>query len=309
VLGKIFASLTCLFLISTGVSIPAMSQEKSSLSEPDSISIVRVDGSSSSYVTIQFVSGGFVRAAHGDGKVEFIPVHEVRSIQGPGGQDLTDRVLIEGKSIPGPPPRVAPPTAPSTSSRSPGSPTLRGRPLPWKKGFPIIQGGLLFSVDGGDEDSGGIATAEFGYMRNLSAEVSLGVTFSLVGDSDYIRLGLKPRFRKWVTNTTSLDFGAGLYTSIEKDLEEPDFDDDVHWGAGFVAEVSLSLGDWVAITTLAEVSKVKDVTFDDYLGRSVDTRTDMAMYFGLKAGGEPGIPASIFMGLVALAAREFADMR
>ena len=167
----------------------------------------------------------------------------------------------------------------------------------------------MTALGGGDEDSGGLATAEWGYMHNMSTETSLGASFSLVGDSDYIRLGVKPRLRKWLTNTTSLDFGVGVYKSIEGDTEEPNFDDDVHFGMGFVGEISVSFGDWVAITTLAEVSQVKDVTFDDYLGRSVDTRTDTAVYFGVKVGGEHGIPTSILMGLVALGARDFANMR
>lgn len=276
--------------------------------EPDSITVDRFDGTSANYARVLLQSGGFLRATHDDGRVDFILMHQVRSIRGPRGEDLTNRILIEGKSIPAPASRDTRPDPIAKPPRDPGSPALRGRPLPWKKGFPLIQGGLLYAIGDHDEDSSGLATAEFGYMHNISPQSSLGATLSLVGDSDYIRLGFKPRFRKWLSPTISLDFGAGLFASIEQDMEEPNFDDDVHSGTGFVGEISLSLGDWAAITTLAEVSQVANVTFDDYLGRSVDTGADTSVYLGVKVGGEPGIPASILMGLVAVAARDFANM-
>jgi hypothetical protein len=95
-------------------------------------------------------------------------------------------------------------------------PALRGRPLPWKRSFPIIQGGFLWSLTHPDPygEAEVLAVVDLGAMRNLSPRAAVGGTFSLSGSEDYLRIGFKPRLRRWLTRTTSADFALGPFYAL-----------------------------------------------------------------------------------------------
>lgn len=271
------------------------------------ISVVTTDDSVRVCSAVELWAQDFVRVTRADGAVEFIPIHRIRVIRGPNETDFTDRVLIEGEKIPSE--RVRGEPIPPEVVRVPKDykpPALRGRPLPWDQGFPIIQGGLLGALSDQNPYSDGeegVAVADFGYLRNVSPKAAVGATFSLVGNQDYLRVGLKPRVRRWITRTTSLDFAVGAFTCVDDTTGDVD-----HTGVGFTGEASLNFGDFVSITNLVEFSNVDErVNRGPYLDTYVTSGTELAWYLGLKLGGEPGIPASILMGLSAIGLRELGD--
>ena len=54
-------------------------------------------------------------------------------------------------------------------------------------------------------------SGEFGWMTNVTARSAIGgaIQYGIDEDSDY-RIGVKPRYRRWLTDATSIDVAAGL---------------------------------------------------------------------------------------------------
>jgi len=307
------ASLLFLISVFTAVAGPSQSraedvpQGSASEHEP-SITVVLTDDSVRVCSAVELWARDFVRVTLHDGAFEFISVHRIRVIRGSHEIDLTDRVLVDGKKVPSPDRLPADPVPPEIVRvpKAYEAPALRGRPLPWDRGFPIVQGGVLGALTDANRYSDGeegVAIADFGYMGNVSTKTAVGGTFSLVGNQDYLRIALKPRVRRWMTRTTSIDFAVGAFTCVDDTTGDVD-----HSGIGFTGETSLNFGDFVSITSLIEVSNVDErVNWGSYLDSHVSSGTEFAWYLGIKAGGEPGVPASILAGLAAISLHELVE--
>jgi hypothetical protein len=174
-----------------------------------------------------------------------------------------------------------------------GPPQFRGRPLPIKKGFPLIQAGVLGRLNDRGQEATEAFAMDLGGMKNLSPRHALGMTLGLVADTDYTRIGLKPRYRRWLGRTFSLDVAPGIFLPIDAETGPN------HHSPGFVGELSLSAGDWVSLTGLVEVVEKERPVYSDEIPAGSDTQT--SYYLGAKAGGEAGIVTAILMGLAVAA--------
>ncbi|HET9250554.1 MAG TPA: hypothetical protein VFP58_00385 [Candidatus Eisenbacteria bacterium] len=258
---------------------------------PDSILVVLTTGSVLRYARVEPWPGGFVRAFRSDGTFEHLPSDDVRRI-GTEGNDWTEEVLERREAI-GTRPAVRPVVVPK----------LRGRPLPAKKGFPLLQAGALGRLDDHPNDETELVAAfDFGVMENRSPRRSRGVSLGVVTDGDYTRVSLKPRLRVWFGETLSLDVAAGPFLPIDsKDSPAS------HGPVGFVGDVSFTLGDWVSLTSLVEVVEAENPR-NLYGAGTVSTgsETDVSYYLGAKAGGEMSF---VVMGLMLLSALAYVSAR
>ena len=244
---------------SSGFAVPA-ADSVTPLPTLDPITVVFGDGSEHRYARVEPWPNGYLRAFLTDGGVEYIPRAKVRAIRDEK-EDVTTRILDRGKSA-----------GQRPFGRTDGPPALRGRPLPLKKGFPLMQAGVLHRMGDGSETA---FTADLGGMRNVSPGHSLGITVGVMTDS-YTRITLKPRYRKWLGQTFALDLAPGIFVP---------WDSPEHGSVGFEGELSLSAGDWVSVTGVIEVGKNQStVPFSQ--GTSTSSDTDVSWYLGGKAGGE-----------------------
>ena len=244
-------------------------------------------------------SSDFVRVIQADGTEEYIPNHRIRWIRDAEGRDKTSLVLDRGKSFGEVPITIgyAPPRAPRT---------LRGRPLPIKKAFPVIQVGVLARLDGeGARFSEHLASlvVDLGGMKNVSQRWAVGASFCYAGDGDYNRFGTKVRFRRWLGSDVAIDMAPGiLFSATRQGASE--------YLPGLVGELGISFSDWVSVTGQVETAGRKRYYYAlSSSGYGYEygtplreaTRTEVSWYLGGKFGGEAAMIAffgSLLVGLV-----------
>jgi len=172
---------------------------------------------------------------------------------------------------------------------------FRGKPLPQCKTFWITEFGYSFRLDQSARryqfsDANFYFTWEYGLMRNLNQKSALGATFLLGADGDGHRLGVKPRYRRWLDNSLSVDFGAGVLFGGENNQFNLRF-------PAMTSHVGLNFGDWLALTAHMEIIRLEVVPFRR--PQSKTTKADVAWYAGAKLGSYPGLVISIVGPIIA----------
>ena len=168
---------------------------------------------------------------------------------------------------------------------------FRGKPSPECKSFWITEFGLCYRIDPVQEmdmDKESL-TMELGYMVNHTAKSAFGGTFFLRGGEPMNGLGLRPRYRRWLTTRTSLDLSPGIVLVTWGDFDTA--------APTFSGQIALNGGDWVGITLQADVIRY------DYPYSQQHDRTDLAWYAGARFGSYPGVVGTVvFLGLAILIA-------
>jgi hypothetical protein len=170
---------------------------------------------------------------------------------------------------------------------------FRGQPLPECKSFWITEFGWGIRVGSGFE--GSYLTSEIGKMFNLKRNnhYALGAT-ALVGytpleDRDRniyeIRFGIKPRVRRWLNSTMSIDLSAGiiLLRRGEANLKN----------TSFTGHLGLNFKDWFILAAQLETSSY------------TDQKSQLNWYLGLKTGSTFGIISTGLFGALAIYARSW----
>ena len=242
----------------------------------DSITVVLTSGARNRYTRVESWPGGYVRAFRQDGSMDYLPAHRIESIR-TATSDLTKRVLDRGASFGAMPSRAS----------VEGAPALRGRPLPRKKSFPLIQMGLLAPL-GGDFAHSTTFVMDLGVMKNRTPRRSWGGSFGVAVNDEYVRLNLKPRLRLWLGDTPSIDLAAGAFYVVGEDQG-------TYGPFGFVGETSFVVGDWVSLTGLVEVTEVESVPAGFTSSASHASRMEPMFHLGAKAGGEVSVVAGAVM--------------
>jgi len=160
---------------------------------------------------------------------------------------------------------------------------FRGKPLPECKTFWITEFGYNHRLDQYNV-SHSYFTWETGLMRNVDRQTAIGATLFFGADPYGHRYGLKPRYRRWLNNSVSLDFGAGVLLGGEHDF--------INRFPGLTSHVGLSFGDWLALTGHLEITRLQYKRF------RIIKETDYAWYVGAKLGSYPGLIASIAAPIV-----------
>jgi hypothetical protein len=155
---------------------------------------------------------------------------------------------------------------------------FRGRPLPTCRTFWVTESGIAKRLNhnpyGASDDI--LATAELGLMRNRSDRTALGATAvfalgdQLTGSTD-VMFGVKARYRRWLSPTTSVEVAPGALFVPERRK------------VALTAHAAFNLSDYAAVT--AQV-----------LGGG----NDVGVYVGVKAGSYPGVVGAIAAPLVVL---------
>ena len=168
----------------------------------------------------------------------------------------------------------------------------RGRPLPEVRSFVVTEVGGWWMLDE-DPVSGGnhVAVAcDVGWLRNLDERNALGgVVFSEVGG--FARLGVKARYRRWLSRTLSVDFSPGLVLANKDDSSA-----DLRLPMP-VAALGVNAGDIVALGV--EVQRGRYEHWDVRANRFVEF-WDMNWRVGARFGSTPGAIGAVLFTAAAM---------
>jgi hypothetical protein len=170
---------------------------------------------------------------------------------------------------------------------------FRGRPLPTCTRFWIVESGIAARLNRHSDGFGGgstdiLASLEFGFMRNRSPTTALGGT-AFLGAADQITgntgvlLGLKPRLRRWLGRTLSVDLAPGGFYVLSGDANANTI--------GLTGHGGLNLGDWAALSAQVLVGKSPS---------HPSGSTELGLYLGGKLGSYPGAASGVAVPLAIL---------
>jgi len=260
-------------------------------SEPSRTAVVRVvltDGDTLHAARVRPASFDMVAVEMPDSRIRYLASNKVRAVLDSLGVDRTAAVLEHRETVPSP--------YDPNRRRIPAL-TWRGRPLAETRSFMITEFGVLTRIDdypyvGGDSR---IAFSfDLGWMRNISERGAVGFSgYALVSDPT-TRMGIRARYRRWLSRKTSIDISPGVLLGGEDSGIEYD-------PPGFVLGATLNAGDLVALTVDAEYARNLDLVHDTPPFQW-EKRTDVAWRAGAKLGSGLGLlgTAGLF-GLVLYA--------
>ncbi len=170
-----------------------------------------------------------------------------------------------------------------TSDQSPppgaGGLCFRGRRT--CRSFLITEAGLglrLNPESGLNPSDGRMLTGELGVLWNRNTRLAWGAgVFANYGDRAD-GWGIRPRVRRWLSETTTLDVSAGVVRHV-------------HIGGdwGFAGQAALGVGDWVALSLQTTTLRLVNAQ-----------RTGVAWYGGVRLGSYPGVAAGVVAGVVGI---------
>ena len=125
-----------------------------------------------------------------------------------------------------------------------------------------------------------VASSELGALVNVGSRGAVGGTVLAGVNGGGTRLGIKGRYRHWLSETVALDVSpgilvAGTTSSSLGSVKSP----------GFTGHIGVSLKDWAGLNVQYE-----SVRFDDGLGTE---RTDASVVVGARLGSSAGVVSSI----------------
>jgi hypothetical protein len=260
-------------------------------SEPSHTAVVHLvltDGDTLHAACVRPASFGMVAVEMPDSKIRYLASNRVRAVLDSRGVDRTRALLEQRETIPSPYD-----SEPNGREESPGENamprripalTWRGRPPAETRSFMVTEFGVLARIDdypyiGGDSR---IAVSfDLGWMKNISERGAVGFSgYALVSDPT-TRMGIRARYRRWLSRKTSIDISPGVLLGGEDSGIEYD-------PPGFVLGATLNAGDLVALTVDAEYARNLDLVHDTP-PLQWEKRTDVAWRVGAKLGSGLGL--------------------
>jgi hypothetical protein len=164
----------------------------------------------------------------------------------------------------------------------PGAATLcfRGAPQARCEKFVLTEFGVGFGPIASDRRPPANAVWEVGAMRNFHPSRAAGGTvFIVYDDENRLLLGLKPRFRHWMSSRTSLDVAPGIVVTNLSAGRMP-----LHT-PGFSGHVALTTGDLLSLFAQAEVLHIPGTpqSNPDLVG------TRSTVFLGVRTGSYLGV--------------------
>ena len=223
-----------------------------------------------------------------DSSVRYIPAVRIRRILDSEGNDQTKAVFDRRTAVeqvrPGDPPRP---------TRIPAV-TWRGRPHPATKSFLITEFGVMQRLDPYPWKFGGsrlAITFDVGWMKNVSTRSAVGFSGYAMPSDETTRLGIRGRYRRWLSRRLSLDVSPGVILGGEDAALNYD-------APGYVLGATLNAGDLIAVMVDAEVARSWTFAEEDPPFLTRETHTDVTWRAGAKIGSGLGLAASV--GLIDL---------
>jgi hypothetical protein len=165
---------------------------------------------------------------------------------------------------------------------APGAVSLcfRGAPQARCEKFLLTEFGVGIGPTSSDRRPPANAVWEVGAMRNYQPARAAGGTIFIVYDDDSrLLLGIKPRFRQWVSSRTSLDVAPGIVLAHLSgggtQLRMP----------GFSGHVALTTGDLLSLFAQVEALHIPGTpeSNPDLVG------TRSMVFLGVRTGSYPGV--------------------
>lgn len=158
---------------------------------------------------------------------------------------------------------------------------FRAKSLPECRWLVITEFGVHAKILDTSPGKHGYLTGEVGGMINVARRAAVGATLQYgVDRASRYRIAVKPRFRYWATNVTSIDVSVGTLVDGSNFLEFP----------GFSAHVALNYRNIIGVSIMFEAYE------DQSAGDVVD------WWVGGRLGQEWGISAGLLAVLIVLAA-------
>jgi hypothetical protein len=199
-------------------------------SEPSHTALVRVvltDGDTLQAARVRPASFDMVDVEMPDSQIRYLPSSRIRAVLDSRGVDRTAALLERRETVPSPydpDPNMPPGESPPSPRRIP-SLTWRGRPLAETRSFMITEMGVLARIDDYPYAGGGPGiefSFDLGWMKNISERGAVGFSgYALVSDFT-TRLGIRARYRRWLSRKTSIDISPGVLLGGEDGAIEYD---------------------------------------------------------------------------------------
>ena len=219
-----------------------------------------------------------------------------------------------------PPPEVAPPvplagpptpSAPSPVAGSmspPAGTTWRGSAPPDCRDFFLTEATLSARFDGELPDAGTALTWDLGYMHNLGSASAVGGSFYLRAYSaEWLTVGFRPRYRRWLGRRTALEIGPGLILSTGGDFGGGDQAPPLAFGS-LNTSLALTYGDLVAVTLEFDALRYEESdtppawSWEYPVPGTVEGGTHSAWYAGARFGGWLGpVATGALLGVAMIA--------
>jgi hypothetical protein len=168
----------------------------------------------------------------------------------------------------------------------------RGHPLPECRSFLITEFGLLARLDDYPYQRGAsrvAVTFDAGWMKNISERDAVGLSGQVLTSDPTQRIGVRGRYRRWLSRNTSVDLTPGVFVSGEDNLIDYD-------PPGFVMGAAFNAGDLISVTVETEYARYKD--YGDVLPQIPTTHSDVTWRAGAKLGSGLGVlGAAALVGL------------
>lgn len=165
--------------------------------------------------------------------------------------------------------------------------SLRGAPQKSVSTFMITEVGVasrhFVTSSGFGQHPASHITWELGVMHNILPRHAVGGTIYASYDDTFdkaILMGLKARYRYWLTERVHLDVGSGVLFGESRPNLFYYRDNDTRSYPSFIGHIGIGLADWISLR--GEIQKVKDT--ERNVGDS---------YFGIAVGGP-------YLGLIAM---------
>ena len=255
--------------------VPPLPARASEPSHPAAVRVVLTEGDTLHAVSVRPAPYDMVEVEMPDSKIRYLAANRVRAVLDSSGVDRTATVLEQRHSVPS-----------ASDPRQGGIPavTWQGRPLAETRSFMITEFGVLSRLDDYpylDHESRLAFSFDLGWMKNVSERGAVGFSgYALVSDPT-TRLGLRGRYRRWLSRKMSIDVSPGIVLGGEDSAIEYD-------PPGFVLGATLNEGDLVALTVDAEYAKNRDLVHDTPPYQWED-RSDVAWRAGAKFGSGLGL--------------------
>ncbi len=141
----------------------------------------------------------------------------------------------------------------------------------------IFESGLRLRASESNVRAGkgdGLATFDFGFMRNLNPHTAMGGSFYISGDDDGSRFGLRYRYRRWLTSRSCIDLSPGILVAGADNYQDFRF-------PGLIASISVAAGGLISIDAYFEMYRYHS-SYYDFASREIRDRkgTVRAFYLG-----------------------------
>ena len=267
--------------------VQPLSARASEPSHPAVVRVVLADGDTLQAISIRPASFDMVAVEMPGSQTRYLASNRVRAVLDTRGVDRTAALLERRETVPSP--YDPEPNGSPGENRQRPTPavTWRGHPLAETRSFMITEFGVLARLDdypyaGGDSRMA--ISFDLGWMKNISERRAVGFSgYALVSDPT-TRLGIRGRYRRWLSRKTSIDVSPGVLLGGEDSGIEYD-------PPGFVLGATVNAGDLVALTVDAEYARNLDLVHDTP-PLQWEKRTDVAWRAGAKFGSGLGVLAT-----------------